>query len=135
MVSAKHQHESAIGIHMSPPSYKSLPLLSPSYPSRLSRSPGLSSLSQTPNSHWLSILHIVVYTFPRYSLHSSHPLLPPHPISISLFSKSESPFEPLSFKRNIPNQYDILTYRKESHLCRKICFQHFFLVKGTERIF
>ena len=39
-------------------------------------STGLSSLSHTANSPWLSILHMVVYMFPCYSLMSSHPLLP-----------------------------------------------------------
>jgi len=50
---------------------------SPSHPSRLSQSPSLSSQSQTANSHWLRILHMVVSMFPCYSLHSSHPLLSP----------------------------------------------------------
>ena len=42
----KHQHESAMGVHMSPPFWTSLP------------SPSLNSLRHTENSHWLSILHI-----------------------------------------------------------------------------
>ena len=37
MISAIHQHESAVGIHMSLPSWTSLPPLSPSHPSRLSQ--------------------------------------------------------------------------------------------------
>ena len=60
VVSAKHQYESAIGIHMSPPSWISFPSRSPSHPSRLLQSPGLSSLSHTANSHWLSNLHMVM---------------------------------------------------------------------------
>ena len=36
------------------------PLHSPSHPFRLLQSPGLSSLSHTANSHWLSILHMVM---------------------------------------------------------------------------
>ena len=52
-----------IGIHMSPPSRTSLPAPTPSHPSSLSQSPGLSSLSHTANSHWLSILHMMVYMF------------------------------------------------------------------------
>ena len=36
-------------------------------------------LSQTADSHWLSILHTAIFMFPCYSLHSSHPLLPPSP--------------------------------------------------------
>ena len=84
LVSAIHQHESAIGIHMSSPSWTSLPPPTPSHPSRLSQSTGLSSLSHTANSHWQSILHMVMYMFPCYSLHSSHPLPFLHPASISL---------------------------------------------------
>ena len=47
-------------IHMSLPFQNSLPLPSPSYPSRLIQSPCLSFLSQTANSRWLSILHMVM---------------------------------------------------------------------------
>ena len=57
LASTIHQHESAIGIPMSPPSWTS----TPSHPSRLLQSLGLSSLSHTANSHWLSILHMVVH--------------------------------------------------------------------------
>ena len=46
--------------------WTSLPCPTPCYPSRLSQSPGLSSLSQTANSHRLSTLHMVVYMFPCY---------------------------------------------------------------------
>ena len=49
----------------------------PSHPSRMLQSSDLSSLSNTANSHWLRILYVVAYMFPCYSLHSSHPLLPP----------------------------------------------------------
>ena len=77
LASAIHQHESAMGIHVSPPSFTSLPPPLPSHPSRLLQSPGLSSLSHTANSHWLSVLHIVVYMLPCCSLHSPHSLLPP----------------------------------------------------------
>ena len=41
------------------------------------RAPDLSSLNHTVNSHWLTILHILVYMFPCYSFHSSHTPLPP----------------------------------------------------------
>ena len=41
MVSALHQHELTIGIHMSPPSWTSLPLPSPFHPSRLSKNTSL----------------------------------------------------------------------------------------------
>ena len=40
------------------------------------RAPGLRSLRRRANSHWLSILHMVMYMFPCCSLNSSHPLLP-----------------------------------------------------------
>ena len=61
LVSATHQHESATGIRTSPPSWTSLPPPTPSQPSRLLQSHGLSSLSHTANSHWLCILHMVMY--------------------------------------------------------------------------
>ena len=72
---------------ISPASWTSLPPSSLSNPSRLSQSPGLMSLSHIANSHWLAILHIVVYVFPCYSLHCPtlsfhHPLLD---FEISLF--------------------------------------------------
>ena len=54
LVSAIHHHESAIGVHVSSPSGTSLPPPSPSQLSTLLQSPGLSSLSHTANSHWLS---------------------------------------------------------------------------------
>ena len=62
LFSVKHQHESAIDIHMSPPSRTSLP----SHPSSLLQSPCFSSLSHTANSHWLSTLYVV--KFPCYYL-------------------------------------------------------------------
>ena len=56
----KPLHESAISIHISPPVWNLLPSLSPPHPSRLIQSPCLSFLSHTANSHWLSILHMVM---------------------------------------------------------------------------
>ena len=56
---------------LEPPSL--LPL-HPRHPPGLSQTPGLSSLSHTANSHWVSILQMLVRMFPCYSLHSSHPL-------------------------------------------------------------
>jgi len=91
LVSAIHQHGSAIGIHMSPPFFwDSLPPLTLRHLSRSSQSLGLRSLHHTANSHWLSILHMLVCVFPCYSLHSSHPLLLTlNPtVSVSLFSMS-----------------------------------------------
>ena len=79
LVSAVHKHESAIAIHMSPPSWASLPPPTSSHPSSLLQSSGLSSLSHTADSPWLSILYMVMYMSPCYSHHSSHPLLLPTP--------------------------------------------------------
>ena len=56
----KPQHESAIGIHISPPFGNSLPSTFPFHPSRLIQSPCLSFLKHTANSRWLSILHMVM---------------------------------------------------------------------------
>ena len=77
LASTIHQHESAIGISPLRP-WTSIPSPSPSHPSRLLQSPDLSSLSHTANSHWLSILHMVMYMLPCYSLHPSHLLLLSH---------------------------------------------------------
>ena len=75
LVSIKHQHESATGLPMSPPTWTSLSLSSPTHPSRLLLRPGLSSLSHIENSHRLSILHMVISV--SMLLHTSHPLPPP----------------------------------------------------------
>ena len=77
LVSALHKYESAIGIHMSPPSWMYLPPYAPPHPSRLSQSPGWSSLSHAANSPWLSILRMVMCMFACYSLGSPHLLFPP----------------------------------------------------------
>ena len=79
---------------MSPPSWNSLPPPTPSHPFRLSHSPKLSFLSHTVNPPQLSILHMVVYMFPCYSLHPFHPLLPILPMSTSRFSMSAPPVLP-----------------------------------------
>ena len=57
--------------------WTSLPPSTPSHASRLSQSTGRSSLCHRANSHWLSVLHLVMYMFQCYSLNLSHPLLPP----------------------------------------------------------
>ena len=80
LISAVHQHEAAIGIHMSPRSWTSLPPPSPSHLSRWSQFPVLSSLHQAANPHWLSVSHVVVYV-------SFHQFVPPSPspyVSLSL---------------------------------------------------
>ena len=75
LFSVKSQHESATGIHISLPSWTSIPSPFPSHSSRLIQSPCLSSLRHTENFHWLPF-NIWYWKFPCYSLHTSHPLLP-----------------------------------------------------------
>ena len=72
LVSTKHQHESAVGLLMSPPTWTSLPPSPPSHPSRLLPSPSLSSLSHVANSHWLSVLHMVMYVSMLFSPYLPH---------------------------------------------------------------
>ena len=61
VVSSKHQHESAIGLPMSPSTWTRLPPPSPSHPSGLLPSPSLRALSHTTDSHWLPVLYMVMY--------------------------------------------------------------------------
>jgi len=77
LVSGKHQHEPAIGIHVFPLSSASLLPSSPSHLSRLLQSPSLSSLSHTANSQWLSVLHMVIYISMLLSLYIHRLLLLP----------------------------------------------------------
>ena len=59
--------------HTDDPSLLNLPpVRHPIHPSRLPQSTGLSSLSRTANSHWVSVLHTAVYMFP-----CSSPFIPP----------------------------------------------------------
>ena len=67
-----HQHELAIGIHVSPPSWIALLLPFPPYPSQLSQSTGFGCLASYIELS-LSVLHMVMYMFQCYSLKSSHP--------------------------------------------------------------
>ena len=64
MVSAIYQHESATGIHMSPPPLKPSFHLPP-HPTSLDchRALTLGFLHHTANSHWLSFVHLVMYMF------------------------------------------------------------------------
>ena len=76
--SVKPQHESAIGVHISPPFWTSLPSPSPSHSSRLIQSPAWVSWAtqQIPVDY---LFYIWWCKFPCYSFHTSHPLLPsPH---------------------------------------------------------
>ena len=74
LVSAIHQHGSAVGVRVSPLSWSRLPPSTPS-PPRLSQSPRVSSLSHTANSHRLfsTLYSNVCFQAP---LLPSHPLLP-----------------------------------------------------------
>ena len=60
-------------LHLEAPSNLPPHPISPGY----RRAPPLGALCHTWNSHWLSILHMVIYMFQCYSLKSSHPLLFP----------------------------------------------------------
>ena len=59
-------------------------LLPHSTPLGCHRAPDLRSLCRTANFHWLSNLHMMMYVFQCYTLHSSHPLLPLGPQVSSL---------------------------------------------------
>ena len=90
LFSVKHPQESAIGTPMSPPSQTSFPSLSPSYPSDLSQSTCLSSLSGTARP--IGYLFYIWYCkSPRYSPYISPPHSPP-PVSVSPSFMSVSPF-------------------------------------------
>ena len=56
-----HRQESAIGMHMSPSSWSSLPPPTHSHHTGLSPSSGVNSLHHAANSHWLSIFIYGVY--------------------------------------------------------------------------
>ena len=103
LASAMHQHESATGMHMSRPSWASLPPPSPSHPSGQSQSTGMCcmmyvwcmmcvSLQRTPYSHWLSALHTVMCMSQGCS--SIRPTLSFPTVSTSLFSMFASPSWP-----------------------------------------
>ena len=94
---AIHQHESAMGVHVSPPSWALVPPPSSPCPSRLPQSTG----SGCPAS-WVKLALIICFTygniyvipyshmviFQCYSLRLSHPLLPllsPKICSLRLF--------------------------------------------------
>ena len=93
LVSTIYQHESAIGIHVSPPSWNSSHLLPLPTPLGCRRAPDLSSLCHTWNVRWLS-------NFPYDNMYVSMllsqfvPPCPSSPVSTSLFSTSVSPLLP-----------------------------------------
>ena len=61
--------------YMSPTSWTSVPPPTPSHPSGLSQSTGLSSLHHTANFPWFPLFHMVMYMCQHYSP-SVPPLLP-----------------------------------------------------------
>ena len=65
--------------HMSPHFWMSFPSPTSSHPSRLLQNPSLSSLSHAANSHWTSILHMIVYIPMLLSPLVPHSLSYPHP--------------------------------------------------------
>ena len=77
MIFAIHQHELAIGIHVSPYPEPLSHLPPHSIPLGCPRAPALGAQLHASNLHWASILHMVMYMFQCYSLKSSHPLLLP----------------------------------------------------------
>ena len=71
--------------HTCVPSVLNLPSASFPIPSfQVVRVPALDALHHTSNSHWSSILHMLMYMFQCYSLKSSHPL--PFPLSLKVCS-------------------------------------------------
>ena len=71
LVSAIHQHEAVIGIHMS------FPLEPPStHPTPLGCHKAAFEFPESYSKFPLTVLHMVMYMFPCYSLHSAQPLLP-----------------------------------------------------------
>ena len=83
-----YQHEWVTDIHMSLPSWNSIPSLTPSHPSRLSERTRLNSLCHRANSVSIYFTYVSVYVSMLFFL-----FFPPSPsptISISLFSMSKS---------------------------------------------
>ena len=78
LFSVKPQHESATGIHISPPFWASLPCSSPSHPSRLIQRPYLSFLSHTTNSPFA-----VYFTYGNVSFH----------VTLSIYLTLSSPLD------------------------------------------
>ena len=67
---AIHQHELALGMHMSPPSWNPTHLPPHPIPLGCHRALALGFLRHTSNTHWLSILFIVIYMFQDFMQYS-----------------------------------------------------------------
>ena len=102
LISAIRQHELAIGVHMSPPSWTSLLPPTLSYPSRFLQSPWLSPLSHTANFCRLCVSYtIVCASMLLCPLTSPSPSSPqPCPQVCSLSASPVHIGEPLSFEWN-----------------------------------
>ena len=75
----------------------------PIYPG-CTKSIAVGALLHTPNTHWLSILHMAVYMFQCYFLKSSHPLL--LPLSPCSFAESAPP-PPLELQQEIREDQEV----------------------------
>ena len=99
------------------------PLPTPSYPSRLSQSTILSSWGYSVTSHYLSLLHTVMYMFQHYFLTSSHPLLPllcPQACSLGLCHYSG-----LQIASSVPFFYILCIY---IYICAYVCVYIYALI-------
>ena len=90
LVSSIHKHESVIGIHMSPPSWTSIPPPTPLHPSKLSQSIGFDLPAASSK---FSLATYFTYGNIYFSMLFSQ-FIPPSPsltVSTSLFFMSASP--------------------------------------------
>ena len=94
MVSAIHQYESAVGKHVSPPSWTLLPRPSRTYPSRFSQSTGFGCPSP-----YIKLTLVIYFTYGNvYVSMLFSQIIPPSPSpteSKSLFFTSVSPLLPV----------------------------------------
>ena len=79
-----HTSKWITGIYMFPPSWTPSQLPPHLIPPGCHRAPGLCSLHHTADSHWLSILHVVIHICQCCSLSASYPLPPLWPQGCSL---------------------------------------------------
>ena len=86
MIFAIHQHDSAMGRHMSP--HPEAPSHLPPHPIPLGhpRAQALGDRLHASKLHWSTVLHTIIYLFHCYSLKSSHPCLLPQSPKVSSFT-------------------------------------------------